>query len=130
MAGRSRMNASKPGDSPIATDNGPEGVLAAAALRCIGGQMQGRLVFRTEDEKARARRFGVSDLTRKYGLMDLAKGDVMFAATGVTDGPMLKGVRRSTVGATTQSMVMRSKTGTVRIIEAQHNWTIKKPQGT
>ena len=121
----------KPGsgvDIYMGSGGAPEGVLAAAALRCIGGQMQGRLVFRNEDEKARAARWGVKDLTRKYGLLDLAKGDVMFAATGVTDGPMLKGVRRGTTWASTQSMVMRSKTGTVRIIEAQHNWTIKKPQ--
>ncbi|MBK8159341.1 MAG: class II fructose-bisphosphatase [Rhodospirillaceae bacterium] len=122
----------KPGtgvDIYIGQGGAPEGVLAAAALRCIGGQMQGRLVFRNEDEKGRARKIGITDLNRKYDLLDLAKGDVMFAATGVTDGPMLTGVRRSTTSATTHSMVMRSKTGTVRIIEAQHNWTIKKPQG-
>lgn len=122
----------KPGtgvDIYMGQGGAPEGVLAAAALRCIGGQMQGRLVFRNEDEKTRAARWGVKDLNRKYNLMDLAKGDVMFAATGVTDGPMLKGVRRGSIWATTQSMVMRSKSGTVRLIEAQHNWTIKKPQG-
>lgn len=122
----------KPGtgvDIYMGQGGAPEGVLAAAALRCIGGQMQGRLVFRNEDEKARAARWGVKDLNRKYGLMDLAKGDVMFAATGVTDGPMLKGVRRGSTWATTQSMIMRSKSGTVRLVEAQHNWTIKKPQG-
>ena len=115
-------------DIYMGSGGAPEGVLAAAALRCIGGQMQGRLVFRNEDEKARARRLGVADLNRKYGLHDLAKGDVMFAATGVTDGAMLRGVRRSTKAATTHSMVMRSKTGTVRIIEAQHNWSIKRPK--
>lgn len=123
----------KPGtgvDIYMGQGGAPEGVLAAAALRCIGGQMQGRLVFRNEDEKARAARWGVKDLNRKYSLMDLARGDVMFAATGVTDGPMLKGVRRSGSAASTQSMVMRSKSGTVRIIEAQHNWAIKKPQGS
>jgi fructose-1,6-bisphosphatase II / sedoheptulose-1,7-bisphosphatase len=122
----------KPGtgvDIYMGQGGAPEGVLAAAALRCIGGQMQGRLVFRNEDEKARAARWGVKDLHRKYSLTDLANGDVMFAATGVTDGPMLKGVRRGSTWATTQSMVMRSKTGTVRLVEAQHNWTIKKPQG-
>ena len=100
----------------------PEGVLAAAALRCIGGQMQGRLLFRNDDELARARRWGIADFDRKYGLLDLAQGDVMFAATGVTDGSMLKGVRRFSGGASTHSMVMRSKTGTVRVIEAQHNF--------
>jgi len=99
----------------------PEGVLAAAALRCIGGHFQGRLLFRNEDEKARARRYGITDFNRKYELLDLASGDVMFAATGVTDGAMLKGVRRFPGGASTHSLVMRSKSGTVRLIEARHN---------
>ena len=103
----------------------PEGVLAAAALRCIGGQMQGRLVFRNDDEKGRAKRCGITDLARKYDMLDMARGDVMFAATGVTDGTMLRGVRRVENGALTHSMVMRSKTGTVRVIEAQHNFTRK-----
>ena len=103
----------------------PEGVLAAAALRCIGGQFQGRLVFRTDDERARAQRCGITDFDRKYSLRELAGGDVMFAATGVTDGTMLKGVRRFHGGATTQSMVMRSKTGTVRTVEAYHNFERK-----
>jgi fructose-1,6-bisphosphatase II / sedoheptulose-1,7-bisphosphatase len=87
--------------------------------------MQGRLLFRNDDERARAKKWGVTDLNRKYGMLDMAKGDVMFAATGVTDGPMLRGVRRSRAGATTHSMVMRSKTGTVRIIEAHHNFERK-----
>jgi len=100
----------------------PEGVLAAAALRCIGGQFQGRLVFRTDDERGRAQRMGITDFDRKYTLHDLASGNVMFAATGVTDGSMLKGVRRFHGGATTQSMVMRSTSGTVRIIDAHHNF--------
>jgi fructose-1,6-bisphosphatase II / sedoheptulose-1,7-bisphosphatase len=103
----------------------PEGVLAAAALRCIGGQFQGRLVFRTDDERSRAQRMGINDYDRKYTLHELASGDVMFAATGVTDGSMLKGVRRFQGGATTQSMIMRSKSGTVRIIDAQHNFQRK-----
>jgi fructose-1,6-bisphosphatase II / sedoheptulose-1,7-bisphosphatase len=103
----------------------PEGVLAAAALRCIGGQMQGRLMFSKQEEKDRAKRMGISDLSRKYRLEDLAKGDVMFAATGVTDGSMLKGVRIFPGGATTHSIVMRSKTGTVRVVEASHNFTRK-----
>jgi fructose-1,6-bisphosphatase II / sedoheptulose-1,7-bisphosphatase len=104
----------------------PEGVLAAAALRCIGGQMQGRLLFDGEDEqKERAKRMGITDLSRKYGLTDLAKGDVMFAATGVTDGAMLKGVKRWAGGASTHSIVMRSATGTVRLIEAMHNFGLK-----
>jgi len=103
----------------------PEGVLAAAALRCIGGQMQGRLVFRNEDEKGRARRLGLKDLSRKYSLTDMATGDVMFAATGVTDGSLLRGVRRWKGGGRTHSIVMRSKTGTVRFIEAIHNFERK-----
>ncbi|MDH3475084.1 MAG: class II fructose-bisphosphatase [Rhodospirillales bacterium] len=103
----------------------PEGVLAAAALRCIGGQFQGRLVFRNDNERARARSCGITDFDRKYGLHELAGGDVMFAATGVTDGSMLKGVRRYHRGATTQSLVMRSATGTVRLVEAQHNFARK-----
>ena len=112
-------------DIYLGSGGAPEGVLAAAALRCIGGQMQGRLLFRNDDERARAKKWGVTDLNRKYGMLDMAKGDVMFAATGVTDGAMLRGVRRSRGGATTHSMVMRSKTGTVRIIEAQHNFERK-----
>ncbi len=103
----------------------PEGVLAAAALRCIGGQMQGRLVFRNEDERGRAERLGITDFDQKYGLLDLAGGEVMFAATGVTNGTMLKGVRRFRQGAMTHSMIMRSKSGTVRYIEAEHNFNRK-----
>ena len=103
----------------------PEGVLAAAALRCIGGQFQGRLVFRNDEERARGQRWGITDFDRKYSLHELAGGDVMFAATGVTDGSMLKGVRRFRGGASTQSMIMRSKSGTLRIIDAQHNFERK-----
>ncbi len=113
-------------DIYMGSGGAPEGVLAAAALRCIGGQMQGRLLFRNEDEVARARRWGIDDLDRKYNLLDLAKGDVMFAATGVTNGTMLKGVRRFPGGADTHSIVMRSKTGTVRTVEAHHDW-VRKP---
>jgi fructose-1,6-bisphosphatase II / sedoheptulose-1,7-bisphosphatase len=87
--------------------------------------MQGRLLVRNDDERARAKKWGIADLNRKYGILDMAKGDVMFAATGVTDGAMLRGVRRFRSGATTHSMVMRSKTGTVRIIEAHHNFERK-----
>ncbi|MCI5049888.1 MAG: class II fructose-bisphosphatase [Rickettsiales bacterium] len=104
----------------------PEGVLAAAALRCIGGQFQGRLLFKDDDEKARANRMGVTDLDKKYNLTELASGNVMFAATGVTDGSMLRGVRRLSGGAAiTHSIIMRSKTGTVRLIEAEHNFNRK-----
>jgi fructose-1,6-bisphosphatase II / sedoheptulose-1,7-bisphosphatase len=112
-------------DLYIGSGGAPEGVLAAAALRCIGGFMQGRLIFRNDDERARARRCGIEDFDRKYDLLDLAKGNVMFAATGVTGGTMLQGVRRFAGGAVTHSMVMRSKTGTVRIIEAHHNFERK-----
>jgi len=112
-------------DIYMGSGGAPEGVLAAAALRCIGGQIQGRLLFRNDDEKARAKRWGITDLDLKYGLMELAGGDVMFAATGVTDGAMLKGVRRYAGGATTHSIIMRSKTGTVRTVEATHDLTRK-----
>ena len=112
-------------DIYMGSGGAPEGVLAAAALRCIGGQMQGRLIFRNDDEKARASRLGLKDLNRKYAMLDMAKGDVMFAATGVTDGSMLRGVRRFASGATTDSIVMRSKTGTVRVIETTHNFARK-----
>ena len=94
------------------------GVLAAAALRCIGGQMQGRLMFRNEDERARARRLKIEKLDRKYNLDDLAKGDVIFVATGVTDGSMLRGVKRVAGGVKVNSIVMRSQTGTLRHIDA------------
>ncbi|MGH7053712.1 MAG: class II fructose-bisphosphatase [Stellaceae bacterium] len=113
-------------DIYIGSGGAPEGVLAAAALRCIGGQMQGRLLFRNDDERGRARRLGVTDLDRKYKLFDLASGDVMFAATGVTHGSMLRGVRRFAGGAATHSVVMRSKSGTVRYIEARHDFTRKQ----
>ena len=112
-------------DMYIGSGGAPEGVLAAAALRCIGGQMQGRLLFRNDDERGRARRMGITDFDRKYSMLDLAHGDVMFAATGVTTGTMLQGVRRFAGGAITHSMVMRSKSGTVRVIEAEHNFTRK-----
>ncbi len=102
-------------DLYLGSGGAPEGVLAAAALRCVGGQMQGRLVFRNEDEKARARKWGITDLDRIYKLEDLAQGDVIFAATGVTDGSLLQGVKRRRDGTiTTESIVMRASSGTVR----------------
>ena len=116
-------------DISLGSGGAPEGVLAAAALRCIGGQMQGKLLFRNEDEKKRARNCGITDFSKVYGLMDMARGDVMFAATGVTDGSMLKGVRRADKGVVTNSIVMRSSTGTVRLIEAQHNFERKPIYG-
>ena len=103
----------------------PEGVLAAAALRCVDGQMQGRLVFEDDAQIERARAMGIADPHRKFDLLELAKGDVLFAATGVTDGAMLRGVRRTGQGAVTHSVVMRSKSGTVRLIEAHHRYATK-----
>ena len=112
-------------DIYLGSGGAPEGVLAAAALRCIGGQMQGRLVFRNDDERGRATKCGITDFDCKYDLLDLAHGDVMFAATGVTNGSLLRGVRRFSGGAFTHSMVMRSRSGTVRYVEAVHNFDRK-----
>ena len=113
-------------DLYVGSGGAPEGVLGAAALQCIGGAILGRLIFRNDDEKARAERWGISDLDAVYTTDDLAKGDnVMFAATGVTDGSMLRGVRRYAGGAKTSTIVMRSKSGTVRRIEATHNFKRK-----
>ena len=99
----------------------PEGVLAAAALRCVGGQFNGRLVFRNEDEKARARKWGIDDLDRIYTRDDLVKGDCIFAATGVTSGSLLDGVKYLRDGRmTTDSVVMRASSGTVRWIKGEH----------
>jgi fructose-1,6-bisphosphatase II / sedoheptulose-1,7-bisphosphatase len=95
----------------------PEGVLAAAALRCIGGQMQGRLVTKSEEQKARARKMGIEDFNKKFSMQEMAKGDVMFAATGVTTGSMLEGVHFEPGYVTTETVVMRSATGTVRWIK-------------
>jgi fructose-1,6-bisphosphatase II / sedoheptulose-1,7-bisphosphatase len=95
----------------------PEGVLAAAALRCIGGQMQGRLVISNAEQKERARKIGITDFNKKFLLNDMASGDVMFAATGVTDGSLLRGVRFDKEHVTTETVVMRSATGTVRWIK-------------
>ena len=113
-------------DMYIGIGGAPEGVLAAAALRCIGGQMQARLKFYEEDEKNRARKLGIEDLDKKYLLNDLASGDSMFAATGVTDGSMLKGVKIIGSKAVTESIIMRSVTGTVRTIKAAHNFRLKQ----
>ena len=98
----------------------PEGVLAAAALRCIGGQMQGRLVTSNEEQKARAAKMGVKDFDAKYSMMEMASGDVIFAATGVTNGSMLDGIKVTKEGVSTHTIVMRSSTGTVRRIRAFH----------
>jgi fructose-1,6-bisphosphatase II / sedoheptulose-1,7-bisphosphatase len=108
-------------DIYMGSGGAPEGVLAAAALRCVGGQFNGRLLFRNADEKARAHKWGIEDLDRIYGLEDLAKGDCIFAATGVTDGSLLDGVKRLPGGKmTTESVVMRASSGTVRWVKGEH----------
>ena len=112
-------------DLYIGSGGAPEGVLAAAALRCIGGQMQGRLLYDDDAQIARTRDMGITDPNRIFTLTDMARGDVMFAATGVTSGPMLRSVRLFGHGAITHSTVMRSKSGTVRYIEAHHNFETK-----
>ncbi len=106
-------------DMYVGSGGAPEGVLAAAALRCVGGQMQGRLLFRNDDERSRAERAGITDFDRKYDLHDMASGDVIFAATGVTNGTMLDGVKWEPDYVHTHTMIMRSKTGTVRYIRAR-----------
>jgi fructose-1,6-bisphosphatase II / sedoheptulose-1,7-bisphosphatase len=98
----------------------PEGVLAAAALRCIGGQMQGRLVINSDEQRERAIRMGVKDINRKFDMAEMARGDVLFAATGVTDGNLLSGVKFGRQSITTHTVVMRSSSGTVRWIKAEH----------
>jgi fructose-1,6-bisphosphatase II / sedoheptulose-1,7-bisphosphatase len=107
-------------DVYMGSGGAPEGVLAAAALRCVGGQFQGKLLFRNDDERARAARWGVEDLDRIYALEDLATGDCIFAATGVTDGSLLQGVKRRKSCITTESVVMRASTGTVRWVRGEH----------
>lgn len=116
-------------DVLLGSGGAPEGVLAAAALRCLGGDMQGKLMWRNETEKERAKKMGISDLDHTYKIDELARGNVMFAATGITDGQFLKGVRFFGGGASTHSVVMRSETGTVRYIEAHHDFK-RKPYYT
>jgi fructose-1,6-bisphosphatase II / sedoheptulose-1,7-bisphosphatase len=109
-------------DVYMGSGGAPEGVLAAAALRCVGGQFKGRLLFRNDDERARARKWGIEDLNKVYDLTELAKGDCIFAATGVTDGSLLEGVKRRKGGCmTTESVVMRASTRTVRWVKAEHH---------
>ncbi len=108
-------------DMYMGSGGAPEGVLAAAALRCVGGQFKGRLLFRNDDERGRARKWGIEDLDRIYKLEELAKGDCIFAATGVTDGSLLDGVKRRKDGTmTTESVVMRASSGTVRWVKGEH----------
>tara|TARA_R110002110_G_scaffold414147_2_gene643364 strand:+ start:84299 stop:85282 length:984 start_codon:yes stop_codon:yes gene_type:complete len=112
-------------DMYLGSGGAPEGVLAAAALQSIGGQIQGQLLFRNDDEIGRARKLGIEDLDRIYNRDDLASGDVIFSATGVTDGAMVKGVRKFPGGCETHTIVMRSVTGTVREVITKHNFTRK-----
>ncbi len=108
-------------DIYMGSGGAPEGVLAAAALRCVGGQFKGRLLFRNDDERLRARKWGIEDLDKIYDLEELAKGDCIFAATGVTHGSLLAGVKRSRDGKlTTESVVMRASSGTVRWVKSEH----------
>jgi fructose-1,6-bisphosphatase class II len=112
-------------DLLIGIGGAPEGVIAAAALRCMGGTMQGRLKYRNDSERARAEKMGISDHSKVFTTEELAPGEVMFAATGVTDGDMLRGVRFFAGGARTYSIVMRSKSGTIRRIDAVHHFDRK-----
>jgi len=107
-------------DIYIGIGGAPEGVLAAAALRCIGGQMQGRLVLDSEEKRQRATHMGIKDLRKKYTMEEMVSGDCLFAATGVTNGSMLSGVRFHPEVIETETVVMRSATGTVRWIRAEH----------
>lgn len=112
-------------DVLMGTGGAPEGVIAAAALRCRGGSFQGRLIIKNDEQKARALRMGIKDPNRIYGIHDLAKGNVMFSATGVTQGTFLNGVRFFPGGAMTHSVVMRSSTGTIRYIQSEHHFESK-----
>jgi fructose-1,6-bisphosphatase class II len=108
-------------DMLLGIGGAPEGVISAAAMKCLGGDFQGRLKFRNDEEKVRAQKMGVKNLEKAYSLEDLAAGDVMFVATGVTHGPLLDGARfKSNDRVETHSIVMRSKTGTIREIRANH----------
>ena len=112
-------------DIYLGSGGAPESVLAAAALRCVGGQMQGRLMYENDEQIERVRSMGHADPMRCFTCEEMARGNVMFAATGVTPGAMLRGVKRFGQGAITHSVVMRSKSGTVRYIEAHHNFATK-----
>ena len=116
-------------DMLIGIGGAPEGVISAAALRCMGGDMQGKLRYRSDAERERARAMGIEDDERIFRIDEMARGDVMFAATGVTNGDFLKGVRFTGDGARTHSVVMRSRTGTVRYIETEHHFQQKPNYG-
>jgi fructose-1,6-bisphosphatase class II len=112
-------------DLLLGSGGAPEGVISAAAVKCFGGDFFGKLMVRSEDEKARARKMGVTDFDKVYGIEDLAKGNVMVSMTGVTDGAWLKGVKFYSWGCTTNSIVMRSATGTIRELSCRHRFDIK-----
>jgi fructose-1,6-bisphosphatase II len=116
-------------DMLMGSGGAPEGVIAAAALRCVGGDMQGRLAFRNDKERERAKEMGIKNLEKVFGIEELAKGDVMFAATGVTNGDFLRGVHFTSEGAKTHSVVMRSKSGTIRYLESEHRFRGKPNYG-
>ena len=116
-------------DLMMGTGGAPEGVITAAALRCLGGDFQGILKWRSEEERGRASKMGITDFNKIYTIDELAKGNVMFVATGVTNGSWLRGVRYTGQGATTHSIVMRSQTGTVREISTRHNFSRKPNYG-
>ncbi|MBC7531091.1 MAG: class II fructose-bisphosphatase [Oligoflexus sp.] len=116
-------------DVMMGTGGAPEGVITAAALRCLGGDFQGILKWRSEEERGRASKMGITDFNKIYTIDELAKGNVMFVATGVTNGSWLRGVRYTGQGATTHSIVMRSQTGTVREISTRHNFSRKPNYG-
>ena len=115
-------------DVLLGTGGAPEGVIAAAALRCRGGDFVGKLIYKNDEEKARAKRMGIQDLTKMYGIHDLAKGNVLFCATGVTQGTFLNGIRLFHGGALSHSVVMRSETGTIRYIQTEHRFPDGKPR--
>ncbi len=112
-------------DMLLGIGGAPEGVLAAAALKCMGGDMQGRLVFMSDEERERATQMGIQDYDKVYQCEEMANGDVVFAATGVTNGDLLRGIRYYSGGAETHSIVMRSKTRTIRFIETRHTFDFK-----
>ena len=116
-------------DLMMGTGGAPEGVITAAALRCLGGDFQGILKWRSDAERERAKVMGITDFNKIYTIDELAKGNVMFVATGVTNGSWLRGVRYTGQGATTHSIVMRSQTGTVREVLTRHNFSRKPNYG-
>ena len=114
-------------DLLLGTGAAPEGVIAAAAIKCLGGEIQGRLSFRNEDEKRRAKEMGIKDLEKKYSTNELVRGDnVIFSATGILSGLLLDGVQFTSTGVITHSLVTRSKSGTIRFIKANHRMDHKE----